>query len=483
LFIVTVMALFLPSIAIADSEMRELGRKLDAIAKENKSLRQRIKKLETSKNDEGSSPSKKSSKKNYGSSSRKTGVVETNHRYSYEILNPLWDLSSKPKLILDKLKDGSVLSNSVSLSGSVFAIADYQKSNTDDKFGYLMRHPTGNNQRTKEVSEAVIHSAQLALTANLGGWVTTYFELLYDPQQSFGAGTLTSLNRNQVQLRKGFVLIGDLNKSPFYLSLGKQDTPFGLMDTVNPFTNSTPWHAFGGLVYGANAGYSQDGWKVNIMGVQGGAQFRAANVPVDDTNIPSKLNNYVANLSKTFQIGDSIEALVGGSYIRGSAYCQNFPVTHFSACDEANGAFDIYARLTSNNWLLQGEYAETEDEWPGTFNPTIPQHAASKVSSWSAGGIYGPRIPKLSELDFNLSAEFSRFNAGPDGAPWEHQDQYVLGLTSFFVPSAKIFAEYIHTEGYAPLNFVSGGNLGDGVSHASSNAHSDIVLIGVNAAF
>ena len=108
--------------------------KLDAIAKENKSLRQRIKKLEAAKDGEWSSSSKKSSKKNYRSSSRKTGLVETNHRYSYEILNPLWDLSSKPKLILDKLKDGSVLKDSVSLSGSVFAIADYQKSNTDDKF-------------------------------------------------------------------------------------------------------------------------------------------------------------------------------------------------------------------------------------------------------------------------------------------------------------------------------------------------------------
>jgi hypothetical protein len=59
----------------------------------------------------------------------------------------------------------------------------------------------------------------------------------------------------------------------------------------------------------------------------------------------------------------------------------------------------------------------------------------------------------------------------------------VLGLTSFIVPSAKLFAEYIRTQGYAPLNFISGGNLGDGVTHSSSSAHSDIFLVGFNAAF
>lgn len=113
-----------------------------------------------------------------------------------------------------------------------------------------MRHPTAGNQRTKDVSEAALHSAQLALTANLGDWITGYVELLYDPHQSFGQGTLTALTRNQVQVRRGYVILGNLNESPFYASLGKMAIPFGLTDTVNPFTASTVWHAFGGLAYG-----------------------------------------------------------------------------------------------------------------------------------------------------------------------------------------------------------------------------------------
>ena len=55
----------------------------------------------------------------------------------------------------------------------------------------VMRHPTSANQIGEEVSEAVLHSAQLGLTANVTPWLSAYAELLYDPEQSFGAGTVT----------------------------------------------------------------------------------------------------------------------------------------------------------------------------------------------------------------------------------------------------------------------------------------------------
>ena len=43
--------------------------------------------------------------------------------------------------------------------------------------------------------------------------------------------------------------------------------PFGLTDTVNPFSASSVWHAFGGLAYGVNLGYLSDGLSANLMGV------------------------------------------------------------------------------------------------------------------------------------------------------------------------------------------------------------------------
>lgn len=91
--------------------------------------------------------------------------------------------------------------------------------------------------------------------------------------------------------------------------------PFGLTDTVNPFTASTVWHTFGGLAYGLNAGYTQDNLNINVMAVQGGAEFRAANVPVDDSNVPSKLNNFAVDANYTFNMANEMDLLVGASYI------------------------------------------------------------------------------------------------------------------------------------------------------------------------
>ena len=178
---------------------------------------------------------------------------------------------------------------------------------------------------------------------------------------------------------------------------------------------------------------------------------------------------------------------MGGSFQRGSAYCQDYPISHFKPCKENNPAFDIYGRLVRGNLTVKGEFAQTSDDWPGTFNSEIPQFAASKVTSFDIGTKYRYHF---NDIPVDLSAEFSRFKAGPAGAPWERQDQLVLGSAWFIQPNVKLFSEYIHTEGYAPLNFISGGHT-EGTStepinkrsHSDRSAQSDILMIGANIAF
>ena len=136
---------------------------------------------------------------------------------------------------------------------------------------------------------------------------------------------------------------------------------------------------------------------------------------------------------------------------------------------------------------LASDPLHVQDEWPGTFNPDIPEFRASRVTSFDVGArrrfdtVRGP---------VDLSAEFSRFVAGPHGAPWERQDQIVLGAAWFARPSAKLFMEYIRVDGFVPLNFVSGGSVRDERGEVIPNrtisdrsAHSDIVMVGVNVAF
>ena len=469
--------------ASADS-LGELIERLDRLEQENRQLRKEIEALKAKRAqaEEAPPPSPASEPE-----SAHSGVVRFDSRYAYEILDPTTRINGKQRLILDRRKDGTLSPNGLHIQGAVTAIANHQSSNRDDKFGYLMRHPTASNQVGRTVSEATIHSAQLSVTGTLGNWIAAHSVLLYDPEQSFGTGTNTDIRRNQVQVRRAYVLLGDLDRTPFYLSLGKMVVPFGLTDTVNPFTASTVWHAFGGLANGVTVGYASEGLNVSFMGIQGGAQFRAANVPVKGSSVPSRLNNIAADANYRFGLGAAGALLLGGSYQRGSAYCQDFPVVHFEPCRDHNPAFDVYGKLTYGDLTLKGEFARTTEEWPGTFNPEMPEFAASKVTSFDIGAKY--RYPSdFGPVDF--SAEFSRFVAGVDRAPWDRQDQVVLGVAWFARPSVKLFAEYVRVAGYAPLNFISGGSVKDEEgnvmmdrTHSDRSAHSHIFMIGTNVAF
>ena len=411
-------------------------------------------------------------------------TVRSNSGYSYDMLDPTTNINRKQLLLLENRHREEITDDSVTFGAAVTSLVDFHKSNTAGKFGYLMRHPTSNNQVGTHSSEVVLHSAQVGITGTAGSWITAYMELLYDPEQSFGQGTIIDLTRNQIQLRRGYVLFADLDRLPVYVSVGKMATPFGLTDTVNPFTASTVWHAFGGLAYGGQVGYSARGINLSFMGVQGGPQFRAAHTPVEGTAVPSRLNNYVVDGNYTLNFGTQSSGLLfGASYTKGSAYCQGFPVMHFLSCESPNAAYDVYTEITTGSLTVMAEFAKTVDVWPGTFNPDIPQFTASRVSSFSVGGKYRATVG-ITPLD--ISGEFSRFTAGPDGAPWDDQDQLVLGVAAYVTRSAKLFGEYIRTDGYAPLNFISGGggpNVSAGDTHSDNDARSNVVVVGVNVAF
>lgn len=410
--------------------------------------------------------------------------VGINSAYSYQVLDHAENSNMRQIIQLEAIRDGE-LDNRVTLGGAITAIANYQTTNSDSKFSWLTRNPTSANQIGDEVSEIVVHSAQLQTTARFTDSITGFVELLYNPEQSFGSGTITDLNRNQVQVRRAYVLWGDLESTPWYAAIGKMDTPFGLNDTVSPFTNSTVWHSFAGLAYGGMVGYYKDGLHVRGMAIQGGSQFRAANTPVEGTNVPSRVNNFAldANYSGTF--GDRNTFLVGASYQHGSPYCQEYPIFHFNPCDDNNPAYSVYSRVDLGDLRLIGEYARTTNEWPGTQvpDPTNPLSVfeAEETTSWGIGGRYAFDIGQDSPL--YVSGEFSTFIAGDDGAPWERQNQWVLGGSYFITPSVNIFGELIRAEGFAPLNFLTGGNFPDGSTWSERDAQTDVVNFGIQAAF
>jgi hypothetical protein len=422
----------------------------------------------------------------YANESKK--YVNMDSEYSHEMMDPNTNITTKQKMLFNN-KDHYLKEGEMNFGVSFIGIANLQQSNRDSKFGYLMRHPTANNQVGKQVSEVAVHSVQLQASGSFTPWMSLYSELLYSPEQSFGAGTTTSLTRNLVQVRKAYVLIGDKNCNPFYFTLGKQDLPFGMMDTVNPFTGTTVWHAFGGLAYSAILGVDLSGFNASVAAVQGGAQFRSANAPVKQTSTPSQINNFTGDINYTKPLADENSSIkLGASIIGSSAYVQDFPVTHFSPGKKKNPAFDFYAKLKINNFDLQGEFAQTLKKWPGTHNPSAPLNvfAASKVTSFAVGTAY--TIPNaIYNKDTKISLEFSQFRSGPKKSPWHRQDQIVGGVTTYVKPSVKLFAEIVRTQGYVPLNKISGDDVDAagktilGTTHSDKGARSTVFLLGIHA--
>ncbi len=410
--------------------------------------------------------------------SDETKVITVNSSLNYQLLEPN-QFTRKADVLLHAASSGRITPGKLYIGASLIALLDYQKSNTDSKFGYLMRHPTSNNQIGKEVSEATLHSAQIMLAGSITNWLSVYTELLYDPQQSFGPGTNTALGRNQLQLRRGFIVFGNLEDFPVYGALGKMDANFGFQGSVSPFTNSTMWHAFAGLGFGALVGIDMGGLNASFTAIQGGAQFRALHMPVEGTNVPSRLNNWVADGSYTFNIGPDASVQAGASFVRGSGYCQSFPVVHFMPCDAPNGAGTFYGSANLGRLRVIGAYAVTEDPWPGTHNPAPPLNAfaAHEVSALVAGASY--EVSDNGKYSFIVSGEFSNFTAGPSDAPWERQNQYILGGSLMINKSTKLFLELFRTEGYSPLNFISGGNFDNpGVTHSDRDAESHGIVFG-----
>jgi len=406
--------------------------------------------------------------------------------YTYRMLDHTTEINRKQQALLEEREQGNIKTGNLYLGFDINAIANMQDTNTEAKFGYLMRHPTQNNQGGKSSSELVVHDVKLQLTGAIVTWATAYAEILYNPEQNFGQGTIVSKERNELTVRRAYVLFGDKTVTPFYASLGKMATPFGLTDTVSPFTNSTTWHAFGGLAYGGILGYDAHGLNLSVMGIQGGAQFRSAN---SGDNTPDDVANYTINGSYEFDFTEHTSLRLGGGYVDGSAYCQGFPVTHFDGCDGfKNPAWNVNSLLKAGRLTVLAEFADTTKDWPGTHNPTPPlnEFEASGVSSLTVGAKYLLPVASLNR-DLGVSVEFSDFEAGAEGSPWERQEQLVFGLEMMVTPNLKFFAEYIRTEGYAPLNFISGPDPFDptenpGTTHSVADAESEIYLIGVRAA-
>ena len=128
--VVLTMALWLMTGTGHADSLERLIERLDSLEQENRQLRKEINALKAARQETAPRAAAPASE------STAAQFVHVDSEYGYEILDPTTNINRKQRLILDRKKDGTLAPGRLHVQGAITAIANYQSSNRDDKFGY-----------------------------------------------------------------------------------------------------------------------------------------------------------------------------------------------------------------------------------------------------------------------------------------------------------------------------------------------------------
>ncbi len=404
--------------------------------------------------------------------------------YSYQILDQNSNVPYKPLLIIEH-KQKNPKTPKLILSGQARANVFAMRTNRTDKFPWMMSFP--DDFSGKSGSAIALHNVDLALTGHISKDWTMYAQTQWNPSRTFsqstpvGFGKTSVSSRQNISIRRAYVLYADPDKHNFYGYIGKMTVPFTNSQTLNPFSINLHSHAFEPLANAIAVGYNHENVILTGSVLQGGPQFRVASGKKD-----GRIDNFAISGKLKTKYSDGYASL-GGGYLHSTEFCTSFPSIHFKLCERRNPAFNINAYGSYKDFELYGEFSQTTKEWPATAgspsNAAIGQFIpASKVSAFVVEGRYNFDVWKKKTA---ISAGFSQIKLGKSKSPWEFNRQLTVGLSSFLLKNVKVFLEYNHLQGFAPLNEFSGtektvGNVGPSPSDRSTR--SNVITAGITAA-
>lgn len=126
------MALWLTAGTGHADSLVSLVERLDRLEQENRQLRKEIDALKAAPQEiapRAAAPTSESTAARF---------VHVDSDHGYEILDSTTNINRKQRLILERRKDGTLAPDRLHVQGAITAIANYQSSNRDDKFGYPM---------------------------------------------------------------------------------------------------------------------------------------------------------------------------------------------------------------------------------------------------------------------------------------------------------------------------------------------------------
>lgn len=377
----------------------------------------------------------------------------TSLAYSRDMFDRQDHVTDKIPLVLRAREAGRLQTNRLYFGGRFIGTMIHENTNTPGKFPILSRLPPTHTSG-KSDSYGVVNEASLNATLTLP-MVTVFAQAEYSEVEYPG--------QSATQLRKYWVALGDLNRSPYYLAVGRKSVNFGNFASYAPFTHSHSSHYFWAQTRDPliELGYVTDPTQLAFSLMSDHRGNRVLSSPGNEGDY----KNVALNASQRFAFGNELNLKLGIGYLRGTIYDSR--VAHHPPTEgvdrDWNGAWDVNATLSGSQFDLMAEFTQTEKVWPATGH---------KVSAFTLQGRYRSDLFGKPAI---WSLSMSRGRQGASGTEWEKMDQIILGLEVEAAKHLSVGLEYMFNDGFVPL--ITPTVLGD------SGVQSNTLIAGVKMTF
>ena len=380
--------------------------------------------------------------------------------------------------LLANRQSGVLAPNSLYIGGGFKGGFMYQKTDVDGQFPLLSRFPFFSANTDDEAGVFAINNAALSFTSTFGDWTTVYLQPEYS-ETEYGR------SQDEFQLRKAYVVFGNLDRSPIYAAFGRKTIDFGNFDSYNAFTHNEGAHYFWAVSDQpvAELGFYKNGWKLVASALSGGRQLRVAFA--DEEN---NIGNYAFSAEKEFLLdGIGIRGgafTVGGGYLHDTIYRDNFTAHTFgdrqtqtppaNLIEYRNSAVNAFAEYNSPFFDAMVEYTTTLRPWAAAIPQSpdgtpLPQFLNDPAGSTTdidninfnenlSVIVAQARIkPVVAGRRMAIAASGSWGNISNDfgnpltGTTFEKNQQHALSVEYPINPYLDIGAEYVYNKGFIPF--------------------------------
>ncbi len=403
-------------------------------------------------------------------------TVRTNAHHSRDMLDWQENTTGRTLTLLANRANGTLKDNSLYLGAGFQGGLKYQKTSNPGQFPILSRFPFFSDRTDDEAGVFAIDHAALSFTSTFGDWTTVYLQPEYS-ETEYGR------DQDEFQLRKAFVVFGNLEKSPLYAAFGRKTIDFGNFDSYNAFTHNEGAHYFWAVSDQPvlELGYYKNGLKLTGSAFSAGRQLRVA-LGGEENNI----GNYAFNAEKEFLLGNGGAFTLGGGYLHDTIYRDNFTAHTFQGREngtppanfieyDRNSAVNAFAEYNSDFLDLMVEYTTTLDPWAAAI-PQLPDGTPfpqflvdptgsttdpaninfdEKLSVLVAQARVKPMLPNGRRLAIaavgswgNISDDFGN---PISGATFEKNQQHALSVEYPVNDFLDFGAEYVYNKGFIPF--------------------------------